>query len=166
MPTRRRFIHTLIIAGGLPLAALAREQQNTLQHGTPVSEVVRGHVVCLTEELQREQQIVPDCDKRGHVYSLRTSAGQILTFLPTDTAAAVYDDVRIRERELLVTARPIAGTSFIEVIKLQSVRNGKVYDLFYYCDVCNISTHKPGPCVCCQEPVVFHEEPADEQSRP
>jgi hypothetical protein len=122
---------------------------------------VRGRVVCLTEELEREFQIAPDCDKRGHVYSLKAPDGKILTFLPTDTAAAVWDDARVRERELQVTARRVPGTSFIEVIKLQSLVAGRLHDLYYYCDVCAITTHKPGPCACCQDPVVFHETPAE-----
>lgn len=160
MPTRRKFVEGLVTAASLP--ALTRAQAAS-QDG---SVVARGRVVCLTEELEREMQIAPDCAKRGHVYSLQTRDGRRLTFLPTDTAAAIYDDARIRARDLQVSARAIPGTSFIEVIKLQSVRAGKVYDLFYYCDVCNITTHKPGPCPCCQDPVVFHEELSADQARP
>jgi hypothetical protein len=165
-PTRRDFIHSLALTGALPLTARAQGQPPAGQAAGARTVVARGRVVCLTEELASGYQIAPDCDKRGHGYSLKTADGKILSFLPTDTAAAVWDDARIRERELQVTAREITGTSFIEVIKLQSVKGGKVYDLYYYCDVCAITTHKPGPCACCQDPVVFHETPAEERSHP
>jgi hypothetical protein len=164
-PTRRDFIHSLALTGALPLAARAQVQPAG-QPEDARTVVLRGRVVCLTEELAGGYQIAPDCDKRGHVYSLKTADGKIFSLLPTDTAAAVWDDARVRERELQVTAREIVGTSFIEVIKLQSLKGGKVYDLYYYCDVCAITTHKPGPCACCQDPVVFHEELAEEQSQP
>ena len=127
----------------------------------PAPVALRGRVVCLTEEYQRLYQAVPDCDKRGHVYGLKTADGQLYAFLPTDMAAAISDDQRFRERELLVTARQFPASSFVEVIKLQSIRDGKRYDLFYFCEVCNIQSHKPGPCDCCQDPVIFHEEPAE-----
>jgi hypothetical protein len=109
--------------------------------------------------------VVADCGHRGHVYSLKTSEGKLYPFLPTDSAAAVYLDERYRERELHVTARVFPQGNFIEVIKFQSWRNGQVHNLGYYCEVCNIWTHKPGPCECCQLPVEFREtlpDPSDQ----
>ena len=122
---------------------------------------LRGRVVCLTEELEKRYQILPECQTRGHLYSLKTTDGKFYPFLPTDTAAAIWMDERFRTRELQVTARIFPESAFLEVIKLQSWRDGKLYDLYYYCDVCAISTHKPGPCECCQDPVQFRETPAE-----
>ncbi len=69
-------------------------------------------------------------------------------------------DQRYRQRELNIIARPFPETSHVEVIRFQSWLNGQLHDLDYFCDVCMISTHKPGPCECCQDPVVFRERPA------
>lgn len=121
---------------------------------------LRGRIVCLTEELQRQYQVQPDCDTRGHVYALKTAEGKLYPILPTDSAAAVWLDQRFRERELQITGRLFAQTSYVEVINIQAWRDGKLHDLDYYCIVCNISVHKPGPCVCCQDPVEFRELPA------
>jgi len=125
---------------------------------------LRGKVICLTEELQKLYQIIPDCETRGHVYALKTASGKYHSFLPVDTAAAIWMDERFRRRDLQVTARTFPSTDFIEVIKLQSWRDGKLYDLYYFCDICYISSHKPGPCECCQEPVEFRETPAEENN--
>jgi hypothetical protein len=158
---RRQFIATtLLTAGVLVQPVCAQGISNLLNEGKTIS--LRGRVVCLTEELQRSFQLTPDCAARGHVYSLRTDDGQFHPFLPTELAAAIWLDARVRERELQVTARPFPPTDFIEVIKLQSWRFGKLCDLDYYCDVCSVATHKPGPCVCCQEPVQFRETPVEE----
>jgi hypothetical protein len=97
--------------------------------------------------------------QRAVIYCLKTTEGKFYPFLPSDQAAAIYDDERFRQRELQVTARTFAEFPFIEIIKLQSVKWGRVFDLYYFCEVCNITTHKPGPCECCQDPVVFTEEP-------
>jgi len=157
---RRQFITLSLISTGalsLPVAA----QGNSEQTAEPKMLSLRGRVVCLTEELEKRYQILPECQTRGHLYSLKTTDGKFYPFLPTDTAAAIWMDERFRTRELQVTARIFPESAFLEVIKLQSWRDGKLYDLYYYCDVCAISTHKPGPCECCQDPVQFRETPAE-----
>ncbi len=161
--TRRQFIaSSLLTAGALSLPASSisaqdkdkpTDQRNTLS--------LRGRVVCLTEELKNLYRLKPDCDNRGHVYALKTSDGKYHPFLPTDSAVAVWTDERYRERDLQVTARSFPQTSFIEVIKFQSWLDSKLHDLYYFCDVCMISSHKPGPCDCCQDPYQFRETPAE-----
>ena len=137
--------------------AVVRAQDKEKSPEQPQTVVLRGRVVCLAEEYQKLYQAVADCEHRGHTYALKTDAGKLYPFLPTDTAAAIYLDERYRVRELQVTARIFPQVSFIEVIKLQSWRDKQLYNLYYFCDVCNIATHKPGPCECCQEPVQFRE---------
>jgi hypothetical protein len=155
-----------LLAGALSLAAPAQEPSQTKTSDEGRKVVWRGRVVCLTEELGQPHQAAPDGEPGGHLYSLKTAEGKLYSFLPTDTAAAIYDDPRFRERELQVTAQLFPQTSSLEVIKLQSVRAGKVYDLYYFCEVCNIVTHKPGPCMCCRDPVEFRETLAEEGHEP
>ena len=164
-PDRRRFIaSSLLTAGALALPASAQDgaQGGMKSSGEAQTASLRGRVICLTEELQKPYQIIPDCETRGHVYTLKTAEGKLYPFLPTDSAAAIWLDERVRQRDLQVTTRIFPATDFIEVIKLQSWRDGKLNDLYYYCVVCNITSHKPGPCRCCQEPVEFRETPAED----
>jgi len=157
---RRRFIATsLLTAGAFSSPAFAQKTSEPLGEARTVS--LRGRVICHTEELQKSYQVIPDCDTRGHVYALKAGDGKLYPFLPVDTAAAVWLDELYRRRDLQVTARLFSPTNFIEAIKFQSWRDGRLHDLYYYCDVCSITTHKPGPCECCQDPVQFRETPAD-----
>jgi hypothetical protein len=162
-PGRREFIaSSLLAAGALPFPASAQDRAKPSGEAKTVS--LRGKVVCLTEELEKLYQIAPDCNTRGHVYTLKTAEGKFYPFLPVDTAAAIWMDERFRQRDLQVTARIFPATDFIEVIKLQSWRNGKLHDLYYFCDICYITAYKPGPCECCQEPVEFRETPAEDNN--
>ena len=162
-PGRRQFIaSSLLAAGAFPFPASA--QDGTKPSGEAKTVSLRGKVVCLTEELEKLYQIAPDCNTRGHVYTLKTAEGKFYPFLPVDTAAAIWMDERFRQRDLQVTARIFPATDFIEVIKLQSWRNGKLHDLYYFCDICYITAHKPGSCECCQEPVEFRETPAEDNN--
>jgi len=71
---------------------------------------------------------------------------------------AVFTDTRVRQRELQVTARLHAGDQ-LEIIKVQSVKEGKLYDIFYYCEVCSITAYTPGLCPCCRNELEFREKP-------
>lgn len=150
---RRKFIlGSVLTVSAAALPAAAQDEARNLS--------IRGRVVCLTEELDKSWQVMPDCSNRHHVWSIKTSDGKIHPLLPTDSAAAVWMDERFRTRDLQVTARAFPGSDFIEVVNLQSWVDGKLHDLYYFCDVCMITTFKPGPCECCQDPVVFRETPA------
>jgi len=152
---RREFL----AAGMLSVGALTvKAQDKSADDASDVS--LRGKIVCLTEELDKRFNVLPDCDNQHHVYSLKTTDGKIHPLLPTESAAAVWMDERFRQRELQITARSFPGTNHIEVIKIQSWLNAKLHDLYYYCDICAITAFKPGPCECCQEPIEFRETPA------
>lgn len=153
---RRQFVSLAPFAIGATTVARAQPDD------APQTVKLRGRIVCLTEELQRQYQLQPECEARGHVYTLKTAEGKLYPILPTDSAAAVWLDQRYRERELQITARLFPQTSYLEVIRYQSWRDGKLHDLDYYCIVCNIAVHKPMPCECCQDPVEFREYPATE----
>lgn len=81
----------------------------------------------------------------------------------TLTARTTYllhtlQDPRLAHREIRVlgTAKP-DGT--LEVSKFYTVRDGKLYRVRYYCEVCNIEALEPGNCVCCQQPTELQEMP-------
>jgi hypothetical protein len=162
---RRQFIASSLLSAGA-LSVPIRAAGSGHPSDEPKNVSLRGRIVCLTEEFEKLYQVIPDCENRGHVYTLKTADGKLYPLLPVDTAAAVWMDERFRQRELQVTGRIFPQGSFIEVFRLQSWRSGKLHDLYYFCDVCMISTHKPGPCECCQDPVQFRETPAETPSQP
>jgi len=151
---RRQFLTgTLLAAGGGMLPRLPLDADLA----APRTVTLLGQVLCLTEELEKQFQVVPDCETRGHLYALRTADRVTHPLLPTDSAAAVWLDSRFRTRELQIIGRLFPPLPFLEVIKFQTWRDGILYDLDYFCDVCMIRTHKPGPCECCQDPVLLRE---------
>lgn len=49
-----------------------------------------------------------------------------------------------------------------EIRKLFTVKDGRRYVVKYYCEVCNIYTHEPGRCMCCQDETDLKELPESE----
>ncbi|HMY74133.1 MAG TPA: hypothetical protein PLQ88_20105, partial [Blastocatellia bacterium] len=90
-PPRREFlVASALSLGTMSLSTTAQDKPIQAEDAREVS--LRGRVVCLTEELDKRFNVLPDCDNRGHVYSLKTADDKIYPFLPTDTAAAVWMD--------------------------------------------------------------------------
>lgn len=114
---------------------------------------LRGRVVCLAEGAA-----AGPCAGASPRFAFETPAGERHAFRAGDALAAVFADERVRERELLLRARKAASDE-LETIKVYSVRNGKLHDLDYFCEVCNIVAYAPGPCPCCRRPMALRETP-------
>jgi hypothetical protein len=89
-------------------------------------------------------------------------APRYYTLLRTPLSEALFADERFRKHDLVVTGRTFPGTLLLEVTRFQWRRDGKLHDVFYYCDVCSIRGVDPGLCACCQGKVELREEPAQE----
>ena len=73
-------------------------------------------------------------------------------------------DKRLANREVRLEGTMQADGTF-EVERLNTVRNGKLFRVRYFCKVCNIEALEPGDCVCCQHPTELQEIPSDDSTR-
>jgi hypothetical protein len=131
----------------------------------PKAVTLRGQVVDLNVELKRKHKVAITA-KAVPVWVFKSADGKLFTLLKTRRSLALFDDPRLRGRELIVKGRVFPGTQVLEVTFIQSVRKGAVHNVFYYCDICVIKFLAPGPCVCCREPVVLMEKPAGKKNAP
>ncbi len=76
---------------------------------------------------------------------------------------ALFMDERLRGRPLVVKGRRFPDSRAVEVTFFQSLRDGRVHDLYYYCDICAIKSATLEICSCCREPVRLVEEPVKER---
>jgi hypothetical protein len=90
---------------------------------------------------------------------LKSADGRLFILLRTRMSEALFMDERLHEKELLVRGRLFPDSQILEALNLKSVRGGKLFDLYYYCDICVIKTVSPEECLCCQGPVELVEEP-------
>jgi hypothetical protein len=114
---------------------------------------LRGRVVCL----EQEPAAVP-CAASPPRFALQTADGERHAFKSGDALSAMFADERLRERELSVRARKTASGE-LETIKVHSLRNGRLHDLDYFCEVCNVVAYAPGLCPCCRRAMALRETP-------
>jgi hypothetical protein len=69
-------------------------------------------------------------------------------------------DARLRDRPVRLTALRLPGTTTLQVVLVQTVKDGKVYDVDYWCEICQISLAHPGDCYCCGQEAELRERPA------
>jgi hypothetical protein len=126
---------------------------------------LRGRLVCLAEEMQKvHQAAVPT--EHEHLPGFKTNDGKFYTLLRTKKSEALFLDTRLKERELILLGRVFPNTMLFESFNMRSVKNGAVYEIFYYCDICAIEAVTPEECQCCRQPVVFTERLLQERGKP
>jgi hypothetical protein len=148
---------------GVVLAALVLIPPSSLANGTYLSQqvngpaltIIRGRAVCL-DATGREVRSVFGCPETSTLFAFAAADGKLYRFLSGDTMAPVFTDSRVRQQELQITGR-LHGRDQLEIIKVQLVKAGKIFDIFYYCDVCSITAYVPGLCPCCRNELEFRE---------
>ncbi len=116
--------------------------------------VIRGRIVCLDSRGGGAS----GCSDSSNNFGLVSADGKRYKFLSADSSTAMFADSRVRQRELQITAKLLPDDK-LEIVTVQSVRDGKLYDIYYFCELCNITAYAPGPCVCCRQELEFRETP-------
>ena len=119
---------------------------------------IRGHLVCLAEAMHDLYRADLPANHE-HLYGFKTTDGVFYTLLRTNLSEALFVDERLHQKTLIITGRTFPKTHLLEAIRLQTVHDGVLHDLYYYCDTCAIRAAAPGDCVCCQAPVELVEKP-------
>ena len=143
------------------LAALLLQQAEK-----PAAFDERGRVICLIEEMKEkyQAQAAPGHDHLvGFRVEDKAAAGgaRYCTIFRNAGSEALFVDKRFKGRDLRVYGRVFPSSSVLEVTRFQWYRDGKLMDVYYWCEVCSIRGVDPGPCACCQAKVELREAPAE-----
>jgi hypothetical protein len=91
---------------------------------------------------------------------LKADDGTVYPLVEDDASRMLFLDARLRDRPVRLTAVRAAGGKGLQVVSVQTVKDGVVYDVDYWCEICQISGSAPGACVCCGDEVELRERPA------
>jgi hypothetical protein len=137
------------------LASLTFLKATAAQDRDHAFVILRGRAVCL-DAFDKPVDSPFACSDTNPRFGFASKDGKLYRFPQTDSMITVFTDSRVRERELQITAR-LHENNQLETIKVQSVKNGKLYDIYYFCDICNIRAYTPGLCPCCRNELEFRE---------
>jgi hypothetical protein len=119
-----------------------------LAHAAGVEMVtMRGRVTCEAAPADASTQMCTFTTQDGKKYAL----------VRVVTSRALFEDANLRSKDLEVTGQ-VDNTGKLEIIQMRSVKNGVLYDVYYWCETCHIRSPFGGDCWCCFQPFEFKEE--------
>ena len=128
------------------------------------TETLRGKVVWTAEALKRLYGIEADADTAKSAVALETAEGRLHPIVKDDRGRGFLLDERLRNRELELFVRRYEGSPFIQVIRVYTLKDGRKYELDYWCDICAIAMYELKECECCQGPIRIRERLVEETS--
>jgi len=161
----RRQLRRPALIGALLLALtpVLAAQNNTQEPITPKAgktQFFEGKVVPLAD-LLKEIGSRLDKDAAPHWMALVTKDGKVYPLIRDDGSKMFFTDPKVRNRPMRLTGRLFADTHLLQVVNIHSIKDGKLYDIYYWCDVCTIRRNAGGVCECCGAPMELREYPLD-----
>ena len=143
---------TLALACG-PAALGVRGQQPEFK-----TEYYNGKVRPLAELLDKQGAKL-DADAAAHWMALVSDDGKIYPLVKDDGARMFFKDKALLNRPMRLKAKLIPGSQLLQVVNVYSNIQGKLHEVYYWCDICSIRRQEAGTCECCGAPMVLKEEP-------
>jgi hypothetical protein len=84
--------------------------------------------------------------------------GTFLVLVKNDGSRMFFKDKRLLDRPMRLTGRVVAG-QMLHVTDVHSIVKGKLHDIYYWCEKCQLRFTEAGKCICCGSETVLTEEP-------
>jgi hypothetical protein len=153
-PILRRLALLAVLSLALLPVLLARAAQTPFK-----TQYYKGKVVPLAKLLQK-QGVKLDQDAAPAWLALVTDEGKIYPLVKDDGSRMFFKDARLLERPMRLTGRLVPGSELLQVVNVHSYKDGKLHEVYYWCDICSIRGYELHACDCCGGPMELHEDPA------
>lgn len=132
-------------------AAAAPVSPDKFGQGHFRTESIRGRVVWLAEALKTQFGIstVPEAAERA--LAIQTVDGALLPIVEDIRGHSFRTDVRLREMSVELFVRRYQQHPMLQILRIYELKDGKRYEVDYWCDICAIVMFETGPCACCQD---------------
>ena len=118
----------------------------------------KGKVVPLADLLAKQGAKL-DADAAPAWLALVTDDNKIYPLVKDAGSRMFFKDAKLLNRPMRITGKLIPGSQLLQVINVHSIVQGKLHDVYYWCDICTIRGYEAGICDCCGDPMVFRETP-------
>ncbi len=148
-----------VLALSLTPVLLTRAAQGTFK-----TEYYKGKVVPLASVLAKHGAKL-DADAAPHWLALVGDDGKVYPLVKDDGARMFFKDARLLNRPMRLTGRLVPGTQLLQVTNVHSYKDGKLHEVYYWCDICSIRGFELHACDCCGGPMELREVPAPESGK-
>ncbi len=120
---------------------------------------LRGKVVWTADAMKRLFGVETDADAAHNSVSLETDDGRLYPIVKDARGRGFWKDPRIRDIDMELMVRQYDGSPWIQVIRVFVFKEGKKYQMDYWCDICAIPMFELKDCECCQGPIRIRLRP-------
>ena len=114
------------------------------------TEPVRGRVIWLAEVLESRFSISTVPEAAENALAILTEHGEVLPLVENLRGRAFRKDKRLRGTDMELLVRRYEKQPVIQILRVHQIKDGRKYELDYWCDICSIVMYETGPCACCQ----------------
>ena len=115
-----------------------------------------GKVVALKDVIEKSGGKI-DRDAAPFMVALVVD-GKAYPIVKDDGGRRFFKDEQLRNKEYRINGKLVGGT-LLQVLSVQSIKDGKPHDIYYWCDICAIRRSEKNDCECCGGPMELREEP-------
>jgi hypothetical protein len=153
----------IVLAGISALADPPAEKEATKPKPKFATRSLRGRVLFLGDALDKRFGIktVPEAAER--TLALQSAEGELVPLVEDVRGRAFRADERLRGVDVARLVRRYDGSPLVQVIDVCTIKNGRKYEVDYWCDVCSISMVELKACECCQGETVLRERPVQDK---
>ena len=100
-----------------------------------------------------------DADAEPTWLALETDKGDIYPLIKDEGSRMFFKDATLLKRPMSLTGKLLPNSTLIQVLEVNSMKDGKLHDIYYWCDICSIKRYEKKICECCGGPMELREEP-------
>ena len=126
-------------------------------------ETLHGRLVWLGEALERLFKIESDADAAEAAIVLETTDGRLVPLVKDFRSRGFWLDPRLRGIDVEMDVRRFEKLPAVQVVRWYAIREGRKYELDYWCDICAIPMYELKTCDCCQGEIRLRERPVEKQ---
>ena len=126
--------------------------------GDAKNQHFKGNVVPLAPLLAKHDAKL-DADAAPYWLALKAEDGKVYPIVKDAGGRMFFKDAKLLNRPMRLTGRLVPNTQLLQVVNVHSYLNGKLHEVYYWCDICTIRGYEAGICDCCGGPMDFREVP-------
>ncbi len=153
-PGKRVLLGVALLFAATPF--LVADTEANLKPGK--KQQFEGKVVPLAKLLKKIGSNL-DPEASPHWLALITDDGKVYPIVRDDGGRMFFNDPKVQDRPMKVTGRLLGDTHLLQVLSVLSYKNGKLHDIYYWCDICAIRRNWAGECECCGGKMFLKEVP-------
>jgi len=145
---RRSLLATGVALLAFPLHAVADKEVKAVTY--------KGKVISLADwSAKSGAKLDDDVAKTTLVFVTEDDKAYVL--LKNSESRLFFSDTALLNRPMQVSAKFLPGSQVLRLLDVQSVKNGKLCEVYYWCTVCSIRRGEKLVCECCGGPMELRE---------